>query len=295
MTREEALYAIANGTSHSRFTALGVLERVALPTDIELLMKLQTTEADLYVKKRIERVVSKLHKNLPEKTEVDDDIVPAEVKRKVRADAIEWVAGLLLHEIGSKLGLLASEISQDVPNFESSNSMRRIEQLQDTFDGIEQLKKATSSPKPIEMDLSEFIRDSVEVERIGRDVEASYVGISPLIIFCDRGLLGLALCNGIKNAMEAAMSVRSEVRAPMIVVSWGQTDKDNWITIIDNGPGLPSSSARSFVLGESSKSGHLGFGLGIARQAIETLHGSVELRNSGADGAAYELRWSLTN
>lgn len=295
MTREEALAALSNGTSHGRFSALRVLERVALPSDIEFLMKLQTTEADLYVKKRIERVVSRLHKDLPVKTQVDDDIVPAEVKRKIRADAIEWVAGLLLHEIGSKLGLLASEISQDVPNFENSNSMRRVEQLQDTFDGIEELKKATSSPKPIEMDLSAFIRDLVEIERVGRDVEASYVGISPLVIFCDRGLLGLALCNGIKNAMEAAISVRSDTRTPMIVVSWGQTDKDNWITVIDNGPGLPSNSARSFVLGESSKSGHLGFGLGIARQAIETLHGYVELRNSGADGAAYELRWSLTN
>lgn len=295
MSREEAIQALTTGNSHVRFRALRALEQVALPSDIAFLLRLQTTETDLYVKKRIDKIVSGLHVQLPAKPVVDDDVVTADVRERIRADAIEWVAGLLLHEIGSKLGLLASEVSHDIPDYENSNSKRRVEQLQDTFDGIEELKKATSSPKPVEMDLASFIRDLVELERVGRDVEASYVGSKPLVIFCDRGLLALALCNGIKNAVEAAISVRSVNREPMIIVSWGQTDVDNWITIIDNGPGLPSNSSRSFVLGESTKSGHLGFGLGIARQAIETLHGSVELRNSGADGAAYELRWSLMN
>ncbi len=295
MDREEALLALSNGNSHVRFGALRALERVALPSDIAFLLRLQTTETDLYVKKRIERIVSGLHRSLPIAPLVEDDLVPVDVKKQIRADAIEWVAGLLLHEIGSKIGLLASEVSQDIPNYEESNSKRRVEQLQDTFDGIEELKKATSSPQPVEMDLASFIEDQVEIERVGRKVAASYVGSKPLVIFCDRGLLALALCNGIKNAIEAAISVRSDTREATIVVSWGQTDIDNWITIIDNGPGLPSNSSRSFVLGETTKSGHLGFGLGIARQAIETLHGTVELRNSGADGAAYELRWSLSN
>lgn len=292
MTREEALAALLNENPHHRFSALRCLERSALNSDIELLLQSKLRETDLYVKKRIERLInvltSRKHISI-----VDEDSIDPEIKRKVRAEAIEWVAGILLHEIGSKLGLLASSVSAEIPNYLSSNSKRRVEQLKNIFDGIEELKKATSSPKPIEMDLSLFIRELVEFESLDKDIECSFVGKTPLVIFCDRGLLSLALCNGIKNAIDAAITVRSEERRPAIIVSWGQTDIDNWITVIDNGAGLPTYSARSFSLGESTKSGHLGFGLGIARQAIETLNGTVELRNSGADGATYELRWSL--
>lgn len=295
MTREEALSALTNGSSHIRFQALRALEQVAQPSDIDLFMRLQTTETDLYVKKRIERIVFSLQRAPLIAPSVDDDPIPDEVRKQIRADAIEWVAGLVLHEIGPQIGLLASIISQEVPNYEDSASKLRVEKLQDIFDGIESLKKATSTPQPVEMDLASFIRDLVEIEREDRNIEASFVGAQPMVIVCDRGLLALALCNGIKNAIEAAASVSSNTRTPMIIVSWGQTDIDYWITVIDNGPGVPQNSSRSFNLGETTKPGHLGFGLSIARQAIETMHGTIELRNSGADGAAYELRWSLNN
>lgn len=295
MTREEALSALTNGNSHVRFQALRALEQVAQPTDINLFMRLQTTETDLYVRKRIERIILALQRAPLVLQPVDDDPIPNEVRAQIRAEAVEWVAGLLLHEIGPQIGLLASIVSQEVPNYGSSISKLRVEKLQDIFDGIESLKKATSTPQPVEMDLASFIRDLVELEREECNFEASFVGAQPMVIVCDRGLLALALCNGIKNAIEAAVSVSSNSRRPMIIVSWGQTDIDYWITVIDNGPGAPHNSTRSFSLGETTKSGHLGFGLGIARQAIETLHGTIELRNSGADGAVYELRWSLNN
>lgn len=293
MNRDEALLALASGNSHTRFLALRCLEKFLLPSDSNLLLKIKANETDLYIKKRIEKIVSTLQQSMPVTVPYEDSIVPDDVKKQIRAEAIEWVAGLVLHEIGSKLGLLASEISVEVPNYEGSNSKLRVEQLQDTFDGIGELKKATSTPQPIEMDLASFIRDVVAVERTERKVEVSYVGPSPMIIFCDRGLLALALCNGIKNAMDAAISVCSDTREPEVIVSWGQTDIDKWITVIDNGPGLPMHYLKTFVLGETTKRGHLGFGLGIARQAIETLYGNVELRNSVSNGATFELRWSF--
>ena len=43
MNREESLLALVNGNSHVRFRALRALERVALPSDIAFLLKLQTT------------------------------------------------------------------------------------------------------------------------------------------------------------------------------------------------------------------------------------------------------------
>ena len=294
MTREDALIALSNGSSHARFTAIRELERLALNTDIQELLRAKAAETDLYLIRRIERLIVRLSvESSASDIEIDTDPTPLEVRNKLRAEAIEWVAGLLLHEIGSKLGLLASTVSKELVNYTGSNSQRRIEHLQDAFDGIEQLKKATSVPQPVEMDLPTFIKDLVELERNDKEIDVSLVGRTPLVIFCDRGLLRLALCNGVKNAIEAATSIANPDRRASLVVSWGQTDKDNWVSVIDNGPGMPDNNTRSFTIGESSKSGHLGFGLGIARQAIETLHGTVELRNSGSDGAVFQLRWSL--
>lgn len=292
MTREEALITLSNGNSHARFTAMRALERLALDTDIQTLLKIKAAETDLILIRRIERLITNLGTSRSIET-FEIDPTPPEVRKKLRAEAIEWVAGLLLHEIGSKLGLLASTVSKELSNYADSDTKRRIEHLQDTFDGIEELKKATSVPKPVEMDLPTLVSDLVELEATDKEIEISLVGRAPLIIFCDRGLLKLALCNGIKNAIEASLSIASAERKASVVVSWGQTDIDNWISVIDNGPGLPSNVTHSFTLGETSKPGHLGFGLGIANQAIETLHGTVELRNSGSDGAVFELRWSL--
>jgi len=292
MTREEALVAMTSASSHVKFKAVRELENLALETDIQELMRIKASESDTYLIRGIERLIQKLNsENCVEDNE--PDVIPQEVREKLRAEAIEWVAGLLLHEIGSKIGLLANTISYEFPNYANSRSKTRIEHLQDTFDGIEELKKATSLPQPVEMDLPTFIKDIVELEITNDDIEVSLVGRTPLVIFCDRGLLRLALCNGVKNASEAARSLSNEQRKASIVISWGQTDRDTWISVIDNGPGLPNNSTRSFKLGETSKAGHLGFGLGIASQAIETLHGKVELRNSESDGAVFELRWSL--
>ena len=292
MTRQEALAALDSDSSHTRFLAMRSFERLATSSDVDYLLRLQTVETDIYLKKRIQRLIVLLGAQKPIEIQEDELIAP-EVRQRLRAEAIEWVAGLLLHEIGSKLGLLASTVSLEVPSYPNSVTKKRVEQLQGTFDGIEELKKATAVPSPAEMDLAEFIRTLVELETNGKDIEVSLVGRTPMIIFCDRGLLGLALSNGIKNAVEASLSVATETRKALLAVRWEQTDIDTWISVIDNGPGLSSNIARSFTLGESSKAGHLGFGLGIAKQAIETLNGSVELLNSGAGGASYVLRWSL--
>ncbi|WP_095193788.1 sensor histidine kinase [Pseudomonas sp. Irchel 3A7] len=292
MDRAEAFKAMQSNLTHLRFTAVRALERTAVVSDIPILLKLKSAEHDFHVKKRLEVLISKLS-ILPELVVEPEDTIPTEVRQKLRSEAIEWVAGLLLHEIGSKLGLLASAVAQEIPNYQLSHCKRRIEALQDTFDGIEELKKATSVPRPIDMDLALFIDELSKLENIGDQVEITLVGIKPLIVFCDRSLLRLALCNGIKNAIEATLLTATEQHKPSIVISWGTTDHDCWISIIDNGPGLASDVNRSFTLGESSKSGHLGFGLGIAKQAIETLRGRISLSNSAAGGARYELRWSL--
>ena len=293
MTRDEAFRELSKASAHSRFEAVRALESLAIASDVAPLLKAKSKETDFYVKKRLQMLIESIGQQTHLQYNPEEEPqVSFELQQKIKAEAIEWVSGLLLHEIGSKLGLLAGAIESEIPRYEGSVAKRRIESLQDTFDGIEQLKKATSVPRPVEMDLATFIDELVILETENIEIEHYLVGRRPLVIFCDRSLLTLALCNGVKNAIEASMSVAEDHR-PVITINWGVTDRDYWITVTDSGPGV-LENANSFKLGESSKSGHLGFGLGISKQAMETLHGDVSLKNSGGGGTVYELRWNLS-
>lgn len=293
MTRDEAFRELSKASSHSRFDAVTALESLAVASDVAHLLKAKSKETDFYVKKKLQILIERIGTTTHLQSNIKEEIeVSLELHQKIKSEAIEWVSGLLLHEIGSKLGLLAGAVESEMANYEESLAKRRIESLQDTFDGIEQLKKATSAPRPVEMDLAHFIDELVALEIENIEIEHYLVGRKPLVIFCDRSLLTLALCNGVKNAIEASMLIAEDHR-PVITINWGITDRDYWITVTDSGPGV-LENANSFTLGESSKSGHLGFGLGIAKQAMETLRGDVTLKNSGAGGSVYELRWSLS-
>jgi signal transduction histidine kinase len=292
MTRKEAFEQLSEASAHIRFEAVRAIESIADASDISELLKAKAKESDFYVKKRLQMLIEKIsHNSLLENPEEAGALIPIEVQRKIKGEAIEWVAGLLLHEIGSRLGLLESAIESELPDYSSSVAKRRVESLQDTFDGIEQLKRATLAPRPLEIDLAKFIEELVSLEVENNTIDHYLVGRKPMIIFTDKSLLTLALCNGVKNAIEASISV-AEHHHPIITVSWGATDRDYWITVTDTGPGVLETPT-AFKLGESSKAGHLGFGLGIAKQAMESMHGEVSLKNSGGIGTVYELRWSF--
>ena len=64
--------------------------------------------------------------------------------------------------------------------------------------------------------------------------EFSKVGPRPFIINSSRHLIRLALCNGIRNAIEATKSIEglNQRDMPPIVVAWGETDSEYWISVL---------------------------------------------------------------
>jgi sensor histidine kinase regulating citrate/malate metabolism len=115
-------------------------------------------------------------------------------------------------------------------------------------------------------------------------------GQRPFAVKSDPALIQLAVRNGIRNAIEAVRESPTDDPHP-IVLTWGETDTDYWIVVIDKGSGLVGPTDTVFELGKSNKTGHIGFGLAIARQAIETLGGAVILEPAAGGGTRYELRW----
>ena len=105
----------------------------------------------------------------------------------------------------------------------------------------------------------------------------------------DRGLLELLLKNALRNAVEAT----SEAGEPFtpVTVTWGETDIDYWISVLDRGIGLPQRLESAFKIGASLKKGHLGVGLALAAQAADSMQGQISLTPRDGGGAQFEFRW----
>ncbi|RYZ91576.1 MAG: HAMP domain-containing histidine kinase [Proteobacteria bacterium] len=297
MNRAEALRNLSAESSHTRYKAAAILGDVGLPADLPELMRAKSLEFDAYVIRRLEKTVELINKASVGQSELILPLSTDEVTSESQTRAVEWITGVLLHEIGSKLGLVALAASREVEDYEKSKTKRHIRNFQGIFSAIEQLRSATVSPRPEQFDLAELIEEVAQVEKDSRDVELAFHGMRPEIVFSDRNLVRLALCNGIRNAIEASISSKSKTEhtsstKSKVIIAWGVTDIDYWISIIDNGPGLASSSSALFQIGKTTKHGHPGFGLPIARQAIETLDGIVSLSNSVTGGANYLIRWN---
>ena len=110
------------------------------------------------------------------------------------------------------------------------------------------------------------------------------------MVTSDPALVRLVVCNGIRNALEA-VATANPTEPHLIIINWGETDVDYWVAILDRGAGIVGPLDAAFEIGKSTKQGHSGFGLAVARQAIETLGGTVRLEPGADGGARYEARW----
>lgn len=299
MTRTDALELLFSASAHDRFRAARALEGLATLEDQAVLKRAKHLESDAYVIKRLERAIQSCSKEVqfvtPEANVLEDI---NEIIRTQRAAAIEWIAGLLLHEIGAKIGLIDLFAKNEIPDYQVSKTKRTVNALQDIFEGIAQLKTAATLPQLSEFSLAALLDEIVDFEAAGKNISISRVGEKPCLVVGDPRLVRLAVCNGIRNGIEAVLTLRPGddcdlpiERPPEIIISWGSTDTDHWITVIDHGPGV-NDSERFFGVGTSTKDGHLGFGLAIAKQAVDSLGGVIQLYASPAGGATYEIRWS---
>jgi signal transduction histidine kinase len=301
MTRQEALELLFGESAHDRFRAARALESLATIEDQTILRRARHLEKDAYVIKRIDAAIQKC---FIEDTEIFNEPIftedVQEIVKTQRSAAIEWIAGLLLHEIGAKIGLIDLSAQSEINEYAKSKTKKNIVHLQEIFEGIAQLKSAAATPQFVEFSLANLLDQIIDVEVDGKDISISRVGERPSLVVGDPRLIRLAICNGIRNGIEAVLTTKLAtikigeknvfISTAEIVISWGSTDTDHWITVIDQGPGI-NDSARFFSVGTSTKNGHAGFGLAIAKQAIESANGTIGLYSSPSGGATYEIRW----
>lgn len=292
MTRDEALEDLTSSSAHDRLKAARFLMRNSNSADLQRLHAALRDETVSYVRTGLELAIKRASNFATPATEdaSEEFEIPEDVRTQIRNEVTEEVAGQILHEVASPVGLIASAAAREIPDYEHSGTRRHVENLKRIFEAIEQLKSAAAVPRPEEFDLAELLEEIVS-ETVGTDtVDVSLHGAKPMLISSDRTLLRLAVSNGIRNAVEAVSGITAQKPHPIVII-WGGTDVDYWVAVLDRGPGVTGLAESAFGIGKTTKKGHSGFGLAIARQAIETLGGACTLQPATEGGARFEIRW----
>lgn len=299
MERDEALRELKEEAPLRRFAAARALAEKGRAEDVAELLVAKSLEAEAFVLGWLDQAILRCREREPIEANHPITVVDPIAYRK----AVEWVTGVFVHEIGNKFGLADYCAGEEITDYANSKTRSRMLDLSTTLAAIEDLQLATQSTAQEEFDLAGFVDQTIFDEQFDGVVELLAVGPRPMLVFGVPRLLKLALRNGLRNAVEASKQVETvyQVRdinpdgreRRKVVVNWGVTDTECYLSVLDSGVGIPKTGGSWFDLGATTKRGHSGFGLAIARQAMETMDGGVELGPSKGGGAKFLITWQL--
>lgn len=297
MTRDEALEGLSAASAHSRGQAARALANVGSAGDIGQIRKALKGETVAYVHYALQDTIKRLTSNSAPPLALDDETpaVSEEARQQIYGQAVEWVTGFLLHEIASPIGLARLSGKLELgERWEASATRRHLETVHRIFDAIEMLKSAAGVPRPQEFDLAAMIEELCATEVPHALPWISSIGPKPFLIKGDPALIRMVTNNGLRNAVEAVEAVETGGADPQphsVTINWGETDVDYWVSVLDRGIGIVGPSETAFEVGNSTKKNHSGFGLAIARQAVQTMIGVLSLEPAHDGGAVYLARW----
>lgn len=287
MTQTEAWELLRSTSLDDRLRAARFLEKKATSDEITLLQEARQRETVAWIRDALDRAIARTMYGVSRYPSVST--APEEVsagEQDVLVRATQEVTSAIVHELEPLLGLLKLTAAEEVPNYASSKTKERVERLESLAVAVSNLRRASQTPNLQQFNLGEAVKTTVA------DTKAEHVvlaGPAQVEVLGDRGLVCLALSNAIRNAVEATPP--SDRDNSPIVVNWGRTDRDAWISVIDQGVGLQEQPAVLMKIGNSTKEDHLGMGLAIAKTAISSLGGEVTLESAGIKGAKFETRW----
>ena len=294
MNRSEALKGLDSSKISIRLEAARALETRARSRDRNILELRRRSEPVPWIRKSLTRTLAKISSTgvvdeQSSRTRITNTTSSSEQSEDIYAQAIHEVTDRFVHELRTPLGRARRFAEKEIPDFASSRTHEQLTRLQHFLTGLQELGAATETALMTEFDLTALVHEEVAaIPDVGTPLMIELRGPSNLPVVTDPALVRLAVSNGLKNAAEAVAS--SGTLAP-IVMSWGQTDRECYVAILDRGPGVPEVTGALFEIGTSTKRGHIGLGLTIAQQASISLGGEIHLNNISDGTTRFEIRW----
>lgn len=237
-----------------------------------------------------------------------DDVTELHMAQKKAA----WgdVARRVAHEIKNPLTpiqlsaeRLKRKLTKALPESEKELFTSNIETIVRQVEEIERIVKEFSQfsrmPQPVlhEENVVTILKQSVLLQKTAYesiDFVETY-STNKALVLCDPQLLGQALTNILKNAVEALSEVENTPNfKPKIVILLTVDNKNVTIKISDNGKGFPTNMlAKLLEPYVTTKQTGTGLGLAITKKIIDDHNGTIELKNSDHQGAEITVNLPL--
>jgi signal transduction histidine kinase len=262
------------------------------------LVKAERGEADSYVKRVLREMLDEIGYAPPQimPAESDDALPLAEARSLGELDATRQ----FIHEISPISGLISLAASSEIADFGSSQTRARIERLNVYIQALRELSEANQKSANDEFDLASCLQDEALTVQTQLGSRISTVGPAPFWVLGRPALICLVVSNAMRNAVEAEKPIKESGSdggrgdQSTVVVSWGESVPDIWISVMDQGVGLSPGVSRVFDKSTTLKPHHSGMGLAIAARAARSMNASLSLSPNQHGGATFVMKWRAT-
>jgi|GEM_PF-635771 len=211
-----------------------------------------------------------------------------QIAQGVNVAAAGTLAAGLAHELNNPLAFVAANLNQLEALQKDRSARGEFEEvLQETRDGIARMGGIVgqldgiargSTGQDQEVDLCAVVESVLPIvrQRAGNRVKLE-LELSHALVRGDANLLGQVILNLALNALHAARQSRS---TPRVCVKTGVGEGRAWLSVDDNGPGIPDDVKPHifdpFYTTKGSRDG-TGLGLSLTRQIVLRHAGSIEV------------------
>lgn len=275
MMKEDLRRLLQSDKPSHRSVAIDRLRREATPADLKALRAALTAETVPALRRQISQIARALDQwHVP----LAPLGVPAgEVDRThLEDDFIHWMR----HELEPGMGWLALAASDEIEEFETSETRAAIDGLTKRLDSVEALVRASAPPRYEALSLLEALQEAVQISRVPESRVAVDTGTGGSDnVKSDPNLLRLLLSNAIRNAFEAVLEVPGG--DSQVYVASGVTPQAFWVKVSNRFQGGEFSLSEISGTGVSAKIGHQGQGFGIMRIVAARLGYELQMEAEG--------------
>jgi two-component system nitrogen regulation sensor histidine kinase NtrY len=193
-----------------------------------------------------------------------------------------------------------SEITSDAPTFERLTGTI-VRQVGDLRRMVDEFSSFARMPKPVfrEEAVVEIARQAVFLHEVAHpDVDFALEAPDPSpMLVCDRRLLGQALTNVVKNAVEAIEQKKEErggdaappAARERVSVRVAEEGGELSIEVVDTGIGLPADRRNLTEPYMTTRAKGTGLGLAIVKKIIEEHFGRIEFADAPGGGTRVRI------
>lgn len=267
-----------------RSRAIDQLQRDATPADLPTLREALHGESVPMLRRQLSNLVRRLSNPIVEAPAQVTALGSADEMKRFEDDTVRW----LRHELEPSIGWLALAASDEIKDFEASETRLAIDGLSLRLDGVEALVRASAPPRYEKLSLSEIVLEAIQMSGASKHrLTTDLVRDRPDDITTDGNLMRMALSNAIRNAIDAVLEVPKE--ASHVHVSADVTPSSFWVKVSNQFVGSEFYIDDISGSGVTSKIGHQGQGLNIMRMIAARLRYDI-LIQAEAGLAIFTLR-----